>query len=78
MTFQKHPAMSHRESHVKTGRKGNYDFFINVKCEGLADRREHEPPLGGGSCLMRAATRHNPMAATEARRGVVSHNICLP
>ena len=41
-------------------------IFINVKCEGPADTREHEPPLGGGSCLTRAATCHNPLAATEA------------
>ena len=60
--------MSHRELHVKQGEMKNYDF-IDVKCEGLADTREHEPPLGGGLCLTRAAMRHNPLAVTEARLG---------
>ena len=50
--------------------------FIDLECEGRADTTEHVS--AGGSCQARAATRHNPLVATEARRGVVSHNICLP
>ena len=41
--------LCHRESHVKTGRKGNYDF-LSCEMQGLADTREHEPPPSGGSC----------------------------
>ena len=38
--------------------------FINLACEGRADTTEHMS--AGGSCQARAATRHNPLVATEA------------
>ena len=50
--------------------------FINLECEGRADTTEHVS--AGGSCQARAAMRHNLFVVTEARRGVVLYNICLP
>ena len=35
---------------------------------------EEQHVSAGGSCQAHAAMHHNPLVATEARRGVVSHN----
>ena len=50
--------------------------FIDLECEGQTDTTEHVS--AGGSCQVGAATRHNPLVVTEARWGVVLHNICFP